>query len=303
MAPPQDDGPARSVAAHAGEMYLTGAALMVAAMMLLPFNDAIAKHLSASYPVLQIVWFRFLFHFAILAPIVWSRYGWSALRPRRLGLQILRSGLTLLSVLLFFTAISTTPLADAMALLLCAPIMVTAVSPLLLGEHVGLHRWLAVFVGFLGAMIMLRPGFAAVQPGALLALLAGMSHALYNVLTRKLSGSAPPLVTLAYTAVLGVFGLALVVPFHWVTPAPADLLPMAAVGAIAAGGHFLLIRAFDYAPATVLAPFLYTELVAAAAIGYVWFNEFPDGWAWLGIAVIVASGIYISWRERLKKTT
>ncbi len=281
---------------------MTGAALMAAAMTVVPFNDALAKHLSDFYPVMLIVWARFVSHFLILLPIVWLRHGPAALWPRQPALQILRSFLMLLSVGFFFTAISIIPLADAIALLLTAPILVTAFSAIILGEHVGPRRWGAVLAGFAGALILIRPGFAGLDPGSILALCAGVSHALYSVLTRKISGTAPPRVTLAFTAVVGAVAMSVIVPFQWVTPDLAHVPLLAGIGLIGACGHFLLIRAFEYAPASILAPFLYTELIAATAIGYFWFGDFPDFWTWTGVAVIVASGIYISWRERRSNT-
>jgi drug/metabolite transporter (DMT)-like permease len=172
----------------------------------------------------------------------------------------------------------------------------------MLGERVGIRRWLAVAAGFLGALIILRPGFEVVQMGSLFALAAGCSFAFYTLLTRKLSGSAPPLVTLTYTAVTGMVVMSIAVLPDWITPPPVDLIMMAAIGAVAAGGHFLLIRAFDHAPASLLAPYSYSEIVMATAVGWFIFGDFPDGWTWTGISVIIASGIYISWRERRKTT-
>lgn len=287
----------------AAENHLAGILLMVAAMMIVPFMDALAKHLSDRYAVSQLAWARFFFHFAILAPIVLYRYGAAALRPARPVLQLLRSAFTLLATILFFAAISLMPIADALALLFVSPMVVTALSPLMLGERVGLRRWAAVVAGFLGALVILRPGFGVAQPGSLLALGAGVCFAFYTLLTRKLAGSAPPLVTLAYTAVIGAAAMSIAVVPGWVTPPPGDLLMMAAIGAIAASGHFLLIRAFDHAPASLLAPYSYSEIVMATAVGWFVFSDFPDGWTWTGIAVIVSSGIYISWREGKKRPT
>lgn len=280
----------------------TGIALMVAAMMIVPFMDAIAKELSGRYAVTQLVWARFFFHFIFLTPIVLYRYGVDALRPRQPLLQVVRGGFLLAATILFFAAIAAMPIADALALLFVSPMIVTALSPVLLGETVGVRRWSAVIVGFLGALIILRPGLGIAQAASILALGAGCAFACYTLATRKLSGSAPPLVTLAYTAVLGAGLMSLAVIPYWRTPSVTDLALMAAIGAIAASGHFLLIRAFDYAPASLLAPYSYSEIVVATVIGYAWFGDFPDGWTWTGIAVIVASGIYISWRERQTKT-
>ena len=279
-----------------------GILLMVAAMMVVPFMDVLAKLLSDRYGTTQLTWARFFFHFSFLAPIVLYRYGAAALKPRQPILQLIRGGFTLAATMLFFAAIAEMPIADALALLFVSPIIVTALSPFLLGEHVGIRRWSAVILGFMGALIILRPGFGVAQTSSYLAIGAGCSFAIYTLLTRKLAGSDPPLVTLTYTAVLGAASMSIAVIPVWVAPPPIDLLMMAGIGAIAAGGHFLLIKAFDHAPASLLAPYSYSEIVMATAVGWIFFSDFPDGWTWTGIAVIVASGIYISWRERRKNT-
>lgn len=280
-----------------------GILLMLVAMLIVPLMDAFAKELSARYPVPQIVWARFFFHFAILAPVVLYRHRLAAFRPKRPVLQLVRGGFLLAATMLFFAAISLMPLADALALLFVSPLVVTALSPGLLGERVGPRRWAAVMVGFAGALIVIRPGFGVFQWSSVLALGAGCAFAFYVVATRRLSGTAPPLVTLAYTAVLGVVAMSILLPWYWITPTLPDLAMMAGIGAIAAGSHLLLIRAYDHAPASLLAPYSYAEIVTATALGYVWFGDFPAPWTWVGIAVIVASGIYISVRERAIKTT
>lgn len=277
---------------------LTGIVLMLLSMSIVPVMDGLAKELSARYSVLLIVWARYFFHLMYLLPVVLYRYGPSSLKPRYPLLQILRGGLLLSSTILFFAAIAQMPIADALALVFISPILVTALSPFLLGEHVGIRRWAAVSVGFIGALIIVRPGLVAIDTGTLLALGAGVLYALYIIATRKLSGSAPPLVTLTYTALLGAIAMSLVVPFQWITPSPVDFSLMAAMGGCAAIGHYLLIKAFEYAPASVLAPFGYTEIVMATVVGFIGFGDFPDNWVWFGVAVIISSGIYISLRER-----
>lgn len=280
---------------------LTAILLILAAMTLVPMMDGIAKYLSSSYPVTQIVWARYFFHLLALLPIVWWRYGRRALVPRRPVLQVIRGGLLLGSTVLFFAAIAQMPLADALALVFVSPLVVTALSPLLLGETVGMRRWSGVVVGFLGACLIIRPGLEVMQWGSLLALGAGTVYALYIIATRKLSGSAPPLVTLTYTALLGAVVMSVLTPGAWITPGLKDLALMIGMGLLAAAGHFLLIKAFERAPASLLAPFSYSEIVMATIIGYVVFGDFPDPWTWVGIAVIVASGLYISLRERKVK--
>ncbi|MBL6932688.1 MAG: DMT family transporter [Rhodospirillales bacterium] len=271
---------------------------MLISMSIVPIMDGFAKELSARYSIVEIVWARYFFHLLYLLPIVILRYGVSALLPRYPVLQIIRGGMLLISTILFFAAIAVMPIADALAIVFISPLLVTALSPVLLGEKVGVRRWVAVSVGFIGAMIIIRPGVSSIDTGTMLALGAGIVYAFYMIATRKLSGSAPPLVTLTFTALLGAVVMSVAVPYQWTTPNALDFSMMAGMGACAALGHFLLIKAFDHAPASVLAPFGYSEIVMATAIGFVVFGDFPDHWTWVGVAVIIASGIYISLRER-----
>lgn len=277
---------------------VNGILLLVGAMMLVPMMDGLAKALSADYATTQVVWARYFFHLAFLLPVVLWRYGRRALLPKRPVAQILRGGLLLGSTVLFFAAIRTLPLADALALVFVYPFIVTALSPLLLGESVGIRRWSAVLVGFVGALIVIRPGLGVFQWSALLALGAGSVYALYVMATRKLAGSSPPLVTLAYTALLGAVVMSAVVVADWAPPSPRDWTLMALMGLIAAAGHFLLIKAYELAPASLLSPYGYSEMVMAVIVGLVVFGDFPDAGTWLGVAVIVGSGIYIAVRER-----
>jgi drug/metabolite transporter (DMT)-like permease len=281
-----------------GDSSLAGVALMLAAMAVVPLMDGVAKHLSATFPVLQVVWARYFFHLLILLPLVLWRHGVGALLLRNPWLQLLRGGFLLGSTILFFAAIAVMPIADALALVFVAPLLVTALSPLLLGERVGPRRWTAVSLGFVGVLVILRPGVSAFHPGMLLALGAGAVYAFYSLATRRLSGSAPPLVTLLYTAVLGAMVMSAVVPAVWTPPGTLDLLWMALMGALAAGGHFLVIKSFEHAEASLLAPLGYSEIVMATIVGYLAFGDFPDAWTWAGILIVIASGVYVSMRER-----
>lgn len=280
---------------------MLGIALMLASVAILPVMDGFAKDLSGSFAVLQLVWARFLFQSLLIAPLALARTPGALLRPRHLPLQVARGIGILVGTLLFFAAIRSMPITDALALFFVSPLIVTALSPLVLGEAVGIRRWSAVLVGFLGALVVLRPGLTALQPGALLALAAGASYAGYVLLTRRLSYAAPPLVTLALTSLVGLAATSAVLPWFWVTPTPPQLAAMAAMGAIGAAGHYLMIRAYERAPAALLAPFGYGEIVTATIIGYLWFGDFPDGPTWAGLAILVASGVYISVRERVRR--
>jgi drug/metabolite transporter (DMT)-like permease len=277
---------------------LIGVLLMFAAFTCLPIIDSIAKVLLGFYPVLQVVWARVFFHLAVMVPVlllcVDRRRWW----PRQPKLQLLRSCFMFLTTVLFFSALSTMPLVDAIALVFIAPLVVTALSPLLLGERVGPRRWAAVVVGFAGAMMVVRPEFDHVPWEALYALGAGTCFGLLLITTRKLSGGDDPLVTLTFTALIGGVVTTVALPTVWVTPTAYHLFLMVATGFIAAGGHLMVIKAMYHADASLLAPITYQELVITTGLGYVLFGDFPEPWTWAGIAVIVSSSLYITIRER-----
>jgi drug/metabolite transporter (DMT)-like permease len=262
--------------------------------------DALAKHLSESYPVPQVVWARYVFHLLILALALGPRLP-RAVRTERLGLQCLRSLFLLGATGLFFAALSFIPLADATAIMFVAPILVTALSMPLLGEHVGPQRWASVVVGFLGALVIIRPGSDAMDPAALLALGAAGCYGCYQIATRRLSATDAPLTTLVYSAAVGVVVSSAVVPFFWVMPSPADWLTMMGLGLFGGLGHFALIKAFQAAPAATVTPFGYANLLWATLFGFVIFEDLPDAWTLCGAAIIAASGLYILHRERLRR--
>lgn len=198
---------------------------------------------------------------------------------------------------LFFAALAVMSQAMVLAIFFISPLVVTLLAPLLLGEKAGAWRIAAVAAGFAGVLLILRPGGGVPLAGALLAGGAGLVHGFYMIFTRRLAGSAPPLVTLAYTAVVGAVVMTLIVPFIWVTPSLRDLGVMVLMGVFAAGGHYLLIRAFDHAPATFLAPLGYAEMVTALLLGWFALGDLPDLFGWLGIAVIIGAGVAVSVRD------
>lgn len=280
-----------------GKAALAGVLLMLLAMTMIPVMDSFAKLLTERFHTVQIVWGRYFFHLMIFMPIAVLRYGSATFRPAQPGLQILRGGFLLCSTALFFAALALMPLADALATVFVYPFVITALSPLVLGEAVGPRRWVAVSIGFLGAMIIVRPGGGVIESGALFALGAGTTYACYVLATRKLAGSAPALVTLTFTGLLGAVVTTALVPLVWVQPTLTEWCLMIGTGLIAAIGHLLLIMAHERATASSLAPFGYFEIVSATLLGLMIFGDFPDAWTWLGITVVVASGVYIWLRE------
>lgn len=274
-----------------------GMALMVLAMTLIPVMDGLAKLLSARYPTLEIVWARYFFHFVLLLPLVLHRYGLGAFALQRPWLQLFRGSLLMVSTACFFGAIATIPLADTLAVVFVYPFVVTALSPWFLGERVGVWRWGAVAVGFVGALIVIRPGFQTLSPAMLMALAAGCIYAVYVLVTRKMAGTDPPLKTLLMTAIVGTVVMTLILPFVWVTPTPIDLAIMVSLGVLAATGHYMIIVAHEWASAPQLAPYSYVEMVSATIVGFLLFGDLPAALTWLGIVIIVLSGIVIAWRE------
>lgn len=282
---------------------LTGILLLVAGFQIVPFMDAIGKYLSQEgYSIWQISWARFFFHFFFLAPAVIWRYRGAVFRLPMQWLQILRGGFLMCATYLFFYSVSLLPLADTLAITFVGPFIVTILSSLVLKEKVGWRRRAAVAVGFCGALVIVRPGFEVVGWGTISALACACIFACYVIATKKLAGSAPPIVTLTYTALLGnvVFSIVMLTGGEavWKTPDLEGWALMAGIGVFAVAGHYLVIKAYDYADASLLAPFGYTEMTMTATLGYVFFNDFPDLWTWVGLAIIVASGVYISLRER-----
>lgn len=283
-----------SVATPTGAGHLRGIAFMLAAIAILPAMDAIAKLLTERYSVLQISWARFFFAFLVLVPFAREHIGTTLIRPPRLALQLARSVCQVVAVFLFFSTLSYLPLADTLAICFLYPLLTVALAAMLLGESVGLRRWLAVMVGFVGAMIIIRPGLGVFQPASLLGLLTSLVFAGFIILTRVLASTAPAAVLLLWGTLVGTVVLSALVPFVWITPGATDLALMLGMGAIGAAGHLLLLKAYESAPLAVLSPIGYAEIIGAVLFGWIIFGELPDGATWLGIVVICAAGIYIA---------
>ena len=265
--------------------------------MFLPVMDGFAKYLSDDLPILQITWARYFFTVAFVFPIMLFFYKKQLVWSDKPKLQIFR-GLILLSAnICFFYAISVISLAKALTLAFIAPLIVTAFSPILLGEKVGFRRWTAVAVGFIGSLIVIRPGFLEFNLASMAALATGFFYGFYLIITRKLSTSDNPLLTLLITGMVWALLVSLIIPFYWVKPTLNQWSLMAGIGVFACIGHLFLILSLKYADASKLAPLGYTEIIPNVIIGYYFFSELPDNWTYLGLFIIVLSGLYISRRE------
>jgi drug/metabolite transporter (DMT)-like permease len=265
--------------------------------MMLPVMDGFAKYLSADLPVLQITWARYFFTVFFTLPVMFFFYNKQLVWSDKPKLQILRGLILLCANICFFYAISIIPLAKALTLAFVAPLIVTAFSPMLLGEKVGVRRWTAVIIGFVGSLVVIRPGFLEINLASLAALGTGVMYGFYLIITRKLSTSDNPLLTLLLTGLVGLVAVSGIMPFIWVNPDLSQWSMMAGIGVFACIGHLFLILSLKYADASKLAPLGYTEIIPNVIIGYYFFGNFPDNWTFLGLAIIVISGIYISRRE------
>jgi len=283
-------------ATGAGVLFILGAGLSFA------FIDIGVRSMAGEYHVAQVVWARYAVQM-LLAPLVVAGGGaWrfdliAAARTRNIKLQIGRSLFLLAASASSVTALQYIPLAETNAIGKVGPLFVTALSIPLLGEVVGRRRWTAVAIGFVGALVIIRPGFGGPHWALFLPLFTALCFALYQVTTRMLSDRDQPATTYLYTGLVGVVGASLVVPFVWRTPGLGDAAVMASLGLLASLGHFLLIQAYRRAAASTLAPFGYVSLLWATLAGYVFFGHFPDIPTIVGALIIAASGVYVFYRE------
>jgi drug/metabolite transporter (DMT)-like permease len=282
---------------------LTGIGLMCGAVLSFAFLDATAKYLNGYMDTLQVVWARYTGAF-VLALIIFnpvSRPG--LMRTSRPVLQLVRSAMLLGSTIANFIAFRYLQLDQALAILFSTPFMVAILAGPLLGEWIGWRRWIAILVGFAGVLLVTRPGVGDMHWAALYSVASAVFYALYIVATRVLSRSDSSDTTLFYSNLVGAVAMLPVMPFVWKTPDdPFIIFLMVVFGVFGSFGHYLLIVAHRLAPASVLAPFMYTQLVWATGFGYFVFGDVPNRWTLAGAAVVVASGLYLLHRERVRGT-
>jgi len=270
------------------------------AWAILPFMDTIAKYLSTELSFFQITWARYFFTVFFTLPFMFFFFRKNLTWSTEPKLQIFR-GLTLFFAnILFFYSISIISMAKALTLAFVAPLITTALSPFFLGEKVGFRRWSAVIIGFVGSLIVIRPGFIEFNLATVAALGTGLFYGIYLVITRKLHTSDSPLLTLLLTGVVGAIIGSCIVPVVWINPSFNQWSLLALMGIFACLGHLFLILSLKYADASKLAPFGYFEIVTNIILGYYFFGDFPHYWTWFGLTIIICSGFYIASRERVK---
>lgn len=301
----------------AGNGYLEGIAMMTGGVMLLPVMDTIARYLATEQSMApgQVTFYRFFLQMVLTAPVFLWMGGLTAMRPKRLWLNLLRGMLLGGASLFFFTALKYMPVADSIAIFFVEPFILTAMSALFLKERVGWRRWTAIAIGFVGAVIVINPSFARFGSVALLPLGTATLFASYMLMNRALGKVDTALVMQLVAGAGGsilvggvlVLGGAIgnVANLRPSLPHEAlDVLLLLILGFISSYGHLIVVKAFQRAPASLLAPFQYLEIVSAAVLGYLVFSEFPDASKLLGMAIIIGSGLFIVWREnQLRRAT
>jgi drug/metabolite transporter (DMT)-like permease len=259
--------------------------------------DTLCKYLTRYYAVSAVLWVRYTVHVVLLAGIFGPQMGLGLLRTARPGLQILRALCLLGTSVLFVTGLLYVPLPEATAIVYITPLLVIALSVPLLGDKVAGRDWIAVLLGLVGVLIIVRPGGALLTAAALLPFSAAVCNSLYQLITRKFSGAENPTTTNFITGLVGSILLTSTLPFSWSTPTLNHALLLVGAGLAGVGGHYLMIKAFERATPAVLGPFSYGQLLWATLLGYLVFGTFPDTGSFIGMAVIAASGLYVTFNH------
>lgn len=281
---------------------LGGILLMCAGVVCFSLCDASAKWLNRTLDPMMTAWARYAFNVVVVSAFLNPVTVPGIARSNRLGLQILRSAILVGCTVLNFFALQHLQLTTSMAIQFAMPLLVALMAGPFLGEWAGPRRLAAIGVGFLGVLVVTRPLSGALHPAAFLTVASTVLYALYAIVTRTLAAHDRSSTTVFYSGMVGVLIMTPILPFVWSTP--PDLLHwalMIGIGVTAAAGHWLLVLAHARAPAPVLSPFIYTQLLWMGILGYLVFGDVPDGWTLVGAAIVIASGLYLLWWERRER--
>ncbi len=259
--------------------------------------DVLVKWQSATYAVVQVIFFRSVFAFLPLGIMTGFSGGWRAVKPNDVWAHVWRSLIGLCAMASVFAAFSLMKLADVVAIVFAAPMFATALSVPILGEKVGPRRWFAVALGFLGVLIIIRPGTSAFEPAAVLALFGAACIGITTVYVRKLTRTETNASIIFSFTVTTTAASALLLPFFWKTPGAVDLTALCAIGLLGGIAQIFQTGAARHAEVATITPFKYTALLWAMFYGYLIFNEVPDGWTLVGAAIVAGSGLFIVLRE------
>jgi len=279
-----------------------GILFMCVACALFPVQNAVVKLLTGIYPFQEVVWFRLATHLVLMCIVFLPRRGLALLRTRSPMQQVLCSAGLLGSTLFFFSSAKYVGVTEAIAISFVAPLAVTVLAWPLLGERITVMRLASVVIGFAGVMIVIRPGSSVFQWASLMMLGSAICYALYQIFIRRVAAVDQPATTAFYCALGCTLATSFLVPFHWKTPANwRDLALMISLGISGGFGHYCVARAFSYAPASLIAPLNYTQMIGSVAVGYLMFAEIPDFYTWIGSAVIIAAGLLVGWQGRPRR--
>ena len=291
-----------TAAAKDRRQRLKGIALMCGAVAGFSCIDASAKFLNNHMDIIQVVWARYAFAF-LFSLFISNPFARPALmRTSRPWLQIVRSALLVLSTALNVIALRYLQLDQTVSIMFATPFLVAALAGPLLGEWIGPRRWAAISIGFLGVLVVMRPGVGGIHPAAILTVIGTCIYAIYIITTRILARTDSTETTLFYSNIVGVVAITALLPFVWTTPTDwLVAILMIVIGGFGALGHFLLIAAHRLAPAAILSPFIYSQLVWMIMLGYIVFSDVPNRWTLVGASIVIISGLYLLYRERKVK--
>lgn len=263
-----------------------------------PLMNGFAKALDEHYNSMQVSWARAFGHVVFMLAVFVPRFGVRMLHTRHLGMHVLRSTCLFVSNLSYFFAIGFIPIAKAASINMTGPLMVAALAWPMLGERTTRGRVVAVMVGFAGALIIIRPGSEVFHWAAFFVLFSALMNGVYQILTRRVSGTEAAETSAIYSSVVGAFGMLVVLPFIWTTPHGfADIAMFCSMGVLGAMVHYFVALALRFAPANIVTPFQYTQMLGSVLVGWAMFGNLPDGMTWLGAGVVIASGLYVGWTQ------
>lgn len=267
-----------------------------------PLMNGFAKLLGEHYTSLQVSWARAFGHVVFMLCAFVPRFGLRMLRTRRLGKHMMRSSCLFISNLAYFFAIGFIPIGKAASINMIGPLLVAALAWPMLGEKTNVGRVLAVLTGFLGVLIIIRPGTEVFHWAAFVIIFSALMNGFYQIFTREIADTEAAETSAIYSSIVGAFGMLLVLPFIWRTPESLFHLALfCSLGVLGAISHYFVALALGFAPANIVTPFTYVQMLGSVLVGYIMFGDYPDAMTWLGAAVVIASGLYVGWTQTRRR--